>query len=309
MNYRLLGRTNLRVSEIALGTVSLGADYGLPAPGEFGRPERREAVRVVQAAADAGINLFDTAPAYGEAESVVGEALTDRKDCFIATKVSLPSKASNTPLREQIFSSLEKSLRALKRGTLDIVQIHNATVEVLKSGEILEILGAARQAGKLRFIGVSVYTDDEALTAIRTGAVDMIQIAFSVLDQRKAKTVLPVAKEQNVGILTRSALLKGALSSKGRHLPPELSDLKIATDRAREFLGVSWSDLPTAAVRFCLDFPGLNSVLIGPRTQAELEQSLSVLPMKAFEPGFIRKAENLGLAEERLVNPALWPVK
>jgi aryl-alcohol dehydrogenase-like predicted oxidoreductase len=309
MNYRILGRTGLRVSEISLGTVSLGADYGLPAPGEFGRPERRDAVRVIHEAVEAGINLFDTAPAYGEAEALLGEALAKKTDCFIATKVSIPAKTSAVPLREQIITSLEKSLRAVKRDTLDLVQIHNATVEILQSGEILQILSDARQAGKVRYVGVSIYTEEEALAAIRTNAVDMIQIAYNILDQRKAKTVLPEARKHNVGILTRSALLKGVLSAKAEHLPAEMSELKIAAERARQAMKVSWDDLPMAAVRFCLDSSGIDSVLIGPRTEAELHQSLSVLKMAPLEKDFMSEAESLGLTDERLVNPALWPVQ
>ncbi|MFO1487484.1 MAG: aldo/keto reductase [Verrucomicrobiota bacterium] len=309
MNYRQLGRTGLRVSEIALGTVSLGADYGLPAPGEFGRPEKRDAVRVIHEAVEAGVNLFDTAPAYGEAEALLGEAIAKKSDCFIASKVSLPSKASATPLREQIITSLEKSLRAVKREALDVVQIHNATVEVLRSGEILNILGEARKAGKVRYVGVSIYTEEEALTAIASNAVDMIQIAFSILDQRKADSVLPAAKKGNVGILTRSALLKGVLSAKAQHLPPEMAELKTAADRARQALKVSWDDLPTAAVRFCLDSAGIDSVLIGPRTSAELHQSLSVLKLAPLGRDFLAEARCLGLEDERLANPALWPIK
>lgn len=309
MNYRTLGRTGLRVSEISLGTVSLGADYGLPAPGEFGRPEKRDAVRVIHEAVEAGINLFDTAPAYGEAEALLGEALSQKHDCFIASKVSLPSKTSVTPLRDQLIGSLEKSLRAVKRDTLDIVQIHNATVEVLVAGEILGILDEARKAGKIRFVGVSIYTEAEALAAIHTNAVDMIQIAYNILDQRKSKTVLPAAQKNKVGILTRSALLKGVLSAKAQHLPPEMSELKTAAGRARESLKTSWENLPTAAVRFCLDSPGIDSVLIGPRTAAELHQSLSVLKMEPFTREFLDEAKSLGLTEERLVNPAMWPMK
>jgi aryl-alcohol dehydrogenase-like predicted oxidoreductase len=309
MNYRTLGRTGLRVSEIALGTVSLGVDYGLPAPGEFGRPERRDAVRVIHAAADTGINLFDTAPAYGEAEALLGEALAKRDDCFIATKVSIPTKVSSVPLRDQIISSLENSLRALHRETLDLVQIHNATVEVLEAGEILRILESARRSGKVRFIGVSIYTDEEALAAVHTNAVDMIQIGYSILDQRKAKIVLPAARKHHVGVLTRSALLKGVLSSKAEHLPDEMAALKIAADRARQSLKVSWNDLPTAAVRFCVDSPGIDSVLIGPRTEQELKQSLEVIEMPRYDASFMKEAEHLGLTDERLVNPALWPVK
>ena len=309
MNYRTLGRTGLRVSEISLGTVSLGADYGLPAPGEFVRPERRDALRVIHEAVEAGINLFDTAPAYGEAEALLGEALAKKPDCFIATKVSIPAKTSAIPLRDQIIASLEKSLRAVKRDTLDLVQIHNATVEILQSGEILQILSAARQAGKVRYVGVSIYTEEEALAAIRTNAVDMIQIAYSILDQRKAKTVLPDARKYNVGILTRSALLKGVLSAKAEHLPAEMSELKIAADRARQAMKISWDDLPMGAVRFCIDSPGIDSVLIGPRTEAELHQSLSVLKMTPLGKDFLSEAVSLGLNEERLVNPAMWPIK
>ena len=309
MNYRLLGRTGLHVSEISLGTVSLGADYGLPAPGEFVRPERRDALHVIHEAVEAGVTLFDTAPAYGEAEALLGEALAKKTDCFIATKVSIPAKTSISPLRDQIITSLEKSLRAVKRDALDLVQIHNATVEILHSGEILRILGDARQAGKIRFIGVSIYTEEEALAAIQTNAVDMIQIAYNILDQRKSKTVLPAAQKNNVGILTRSALLKGVLSAKAEHLPAEMSELKIAADRARQSLKVSWDNLPTAAVRFCLDSPGIDSVLIGPRTEAELHQSLSVLKMASLGKDFLSEAESLGLTEERLVNPAFWPIR
>jgi len=309
MNYRTLGRTGLHVSEIALGTVSLGADYGLPAPGEFGRPDRRDAIRVIHAGLDAGINLFDTAPAYGDAETFLGEALAGQNDCCIATKVSIPQGASAAASGRDILASLEKSLQTLKRDALDVVQIHNATVEILQAGEILEVLNTARLAGKLRFIGISVYTEQEALAGIETGGVDMIQIAFNLLDQRKATTVLPAAKKNNVGVLTRSALLKGALSAKALHLPEELVALKNAADRARRRLNVSWNDLPMAAVRFCLDFKGIDSVLIGPRTEVELKQSLSVLKMPGLADEFMGVAEQFGLTDEHLVNPALWPVK
>ncbi|MBC7853325.1 MAG: hypothetical protein IAF94_07810, partial [Pirellulaceae bacterium] len=99
------------------------------------------------------------------------------------------------------------------------------------------------------------------------------------------------------------------LSAKAVHLPEEMSALRTAADRARQGLKVSWENLPTAAVRFCLDSPGIDSVLIGPRTKLELHQSLSVLKMSPLEKAFIGEAGDFGLTEERLVNPALWPVQ
>ena len=308
MNYHTLGRTGLKVSEIALGTVSLGADYGLPAPGEFGRPGRSDALRVIQMAADAGINLFDTAPAYGDAEALLGDALAARNDCFIATKVSVPQNGIRS-ISETIPASLEKSLRSLKRDAVDIVQVHNATTDVIEAGAILEALIDAKTAGKIRFVGVSVYTDAEAIAAIQSGTVDMIQIAFSILDQRKMHAVIPEAKKHNIGVLSRSALLKGALSLKALHLPTELEALKVAASRVRDVLNVSWEELPSAAVRFCVDANGIDSVLIGPRTLTELEQALHVVSLPKLNEIVMTDLQKLGLTDERLVNPALWPIK
>lgn len=309
MNHRVLGRTGLKVSEVSLGTVSLGTDYGLPMPGESARPEAGQAIKMIRKAADAGINLFDTAPSYGNAETLLGEALENRSDCFIATKV-LPIPANSArSLRGQILASIENSLRALKRDVLDLVQIHNATIGLLQDGAILEILSQAKDVGKVRFVGASIYTDEEALAAITTTAVDVIQIAYNILDQRKAKTVMPTARRENVGVIIRSALLQGVLSRKAKYLPTELKSLKEAAEHARQALNISWEEMPTFAVRFCMDSFGVDSVLIGARTAMELDQALAALQMPPLEDAFLAGAAKLSLTEERLLNPSLWLLK
>ena len=141
MRYRQLGRTGLQVSRLALGTVSLGAAYGIPVPGEFGRPAEADAIRILEYAVDSGINLFDTAPAYGDSEQLIGKALKNRPDCCIATKIAIPLDAAGRPLggnalRHNVVESLEASLCALQRDCLDIVQVHNATIEVIHRGEL-----------------------------------------------------------------------------------------------------------------------------------------------------------------------------
>ncbi len=137
MDYRRLGRTELQVSALALGTVELGLDYGIAAPGEFGRPSLAEAVSLVHRALDAGINLIDTARAYGESEAVLGRALRDRRSAaLLATKVRTQRDDGTTPvgaeLRQHMQQSLDTSLRQLQTDYVDIWQIHNVDAALLE---------------------------------------------------------------------------------------------------------------------------------------------------------------------------------
>src|SRR3990170_3245835 len=114
MLYRKFGRTNLQVSVLSMGTVSLGMDYGIERPGDFGCPEESLSIQFLQAAADAGINLFDTAPGYGKSENILGKALGGRPECVFATKLSIHRDAegrflSGESLRKFVENSLEHS--------------------------------------------------------------------------------------------------------------------------------------------------------------------------------------------------------
>ncbi|MCC7418414.1 MAG: aldo/keto reductase [Acidobacteria bacterium] len=299
MRYRALGRTGLEISAIALGTVSLGVDYGIAAPGGFGRPGEAAAAALIAEAFDRGVTLFDTAPAYGESERLIGRAIGDDPRAIVATKTGTAG----------IERSLDASRRALRRELLDIVQIHNATAADIADGRAIDALEEARRRGALRLIGASVYGEAAALAAIRSGRFDLVQVAFSVLDQRMAARVLPAAAASGVGVLIRSALLKGALSAKAQWLPPALDPLRQQAQRARdELAGGDWNALPSAAVRFCLSACGVSAVLAGVRTEAELAAALEAEAAGALTAGLASRAAALGLDDERLLNPSCWPV-
>ena len=314
MNYRRLGRTGLNVSRLSLGTVELGMPYGVGEVGNCTPPSSAEAVRLVQMAADAGINLFDTAPNYGDSESLVGKALEGRKECWIATKVSIPREADGTlargkAVRAFVRESLEFSLKKLRRETLDIVQIHNATVEVLQQGEMQEALCEAVKQGSLRFIGASVYREDEALAAIDTDIIDVLQVACNVLDQRMVERVFPSAQRKGVGLITRSSLLKGALTPRAECLPETLGELRRATICVRDVLaGGDWAKLPAQALRFALSVPGVASVLIGVREQVELDGALAAAALAPLSSEAFTSARQLGLSDDALLNPSRWPI-
>jgi aryl-alcohol dehydrogenase-like predicted oxidoreductase len=308
------------VSALSFGTVSLGVDYGIAAPEAFGHPSEDEAIDLVRAAVDRGITLIDTAPSYGEAERIVGRAVGRDARAIIATKVTFPSVAAadprvgagghmGPPLQQAVNASVESSLRALDRDVLDIVQIHNATREMIEARAMTDALLDAKRRGLVRVLGASVYDTDAALAAIRSGEYGVLQVAFNALDQRMMREVIPAANAAGVGVVVRSALLKGVLTPKVQWLPAPLGALRESAGRARDALaGGSWERLPEAAMRFCLSAPHVASVLTGARTLAELEVALAAEAAGPLDAATMARAAQLAIEDEGLLNPSHWPV-
>src|SRR5262249_52411243 len=135
------------------------------------------------------------------------------------------------------------------------------------------------------------------------------QIAFNLLDQRMVERVLPAADKAGVGIIVRSALLKGALTPKAEWLPPPLDRLRVVAGQAKDLLAEgSWAALPKAAMRFCLSFPIVSSVLTGARTAEELEAAIHAEAEGPLTDRQLHEASRLALDDEQLLNPSNWPV-
>ena len=315
MDYRRLGRTDLRVSALALGTVELGMDYGIEVPGQFGRPTEAEAIRLVHAAIDAGINLIDTARVYGTSEAVLGRALRDRREqAVLATKVRTQQDDGTTPtgddLRRHMHASLEASLEQLQTDYVDIWQIHNIDTALLAQIDLVaEVFAEVRRAGKVRWVGGSAYGSAIPLAALETGVFDVLQVTYSVLDQRLADRVFPMAAGQDVGIIARSVLLKGVLTGRGEYLPPHLEELRV---RSRQFRGlIDRSGLglspAQAAIAFALAHPHISSVLVGVRSRAELREDLQAVDI-TLPSDLLERLYALRLDDDRLLNPSTWGI-
>ena len=282
MDRRPLGRTGLRVSALALGTVELGIDYGLRVPGAHGRPTAADASRIVHAALDRGVDLIDTAPAYGEAEALLGRALEGRRDrVVLATKV-LTQAADGVALEGQALArhmreSLDTSLRLLRTDRVDLWQIHRVDDALFAQADtVAEAFAAAKRAGKARFVGASTYGVDPPLKALASDLFDTLQVGYSVLDQRQADHCFSLAATKGVGIIARSVLLQGALTERGDYLPDPLTPLR---ERSRQFRRLAAKALPDwtpaqVALAFALNQSHIGSVLIGVRSAEELEENL-----------------------------------
>jgi len=304
-----LGASGLRVSRVGLGTAAFGLEhYGIPTPGEDAVDAVKAAV-TLRAAADNGINFFDTAPGYGPSEEILGEALVRYPDCILATKIPVPEGVNAMPAAEvssMVNASIDRSRRALRREVLDVVQIHNATLEILANGPFMDCLERARSDGKVRFLGASVYGAGTALAAIRTGKIQVLQLAASVLDQRMCGQVIPEAEQAGVGVLTRSALLKGALTKRARWLPDSLRPVAEASARVVAGFHTTWDDLPLMALRFCLSLPASQTVLVGIRSETELQACLRAEALGPLSHEMMDIAHSLALNDEQLLNPSFW---
>ena len=312
---RRLGRTGLLVSALALGTVELGIDYGIAAPGHFGRPDEADAIRLVHTALDAGINLIDTARAYGSSEAVLGKALAGRRhQVVLASKVTTQSPHGSplTPadLRRQMLASLDTSLAMLNTDYLDIWQIHNVDQPTLDAAEtVASVFDQARSSGKIRWTGGSFYGDALPLAALDTDLFDVMQVTYSVLDQRLADTFFPAAAAHDIGILVRSVLLKGALTERADYLPSHLSRLRHHSQEFRQTLAASrlGATPAQAAIAFALAHPAIHSVLIGVRTVEELADNLAAARLQ-LPDSLHRQLAALRLDDPDLLNPATWGI-
>lgn len=267
MHYRRLGRTDLQVSEISLGALEIGRDWGIKVEGDFGRPEEQDAIRLVETAIDQGINFLDTAPAYQLSEERLGKVLVHhRGEVYIGTKVGEHYSDAHgfwydsSPMA--VRASIEQSLHRLGIDTIDLLQIHSASLDIIDQGEVLAEMQRFQQAGHVRFLGMSG-GNNEALAAIENGSYDTVQVVFNILDQGAAQTVFPEAEKCDVGVIIMLPVGQGILTAKRAHLEPE--DKRRRQAEALEGLERPGQTLAQAALRFVLASKAVSTAIAGTR--------------------------------------------
>ena len=310
MNYRQLGRTGLRVSEIGLGTVELGLDYGVPVAGEHLRPTEEQAARLLNRALDLGVTFIDTARAYGASEEVIGRALKGRRGEYILASKLAPIREegqSDQELREQVKASIAESLRMLQTDVIDLLQLHHTPVEVVKSGRVLAAAREAQRSGAVRFIGASTYGEDAPLAVLESGGYDTLQVAYNLADRTLEEKVLPLAQQQGVGIIVRSVLLRGVLTHRYIYLPDQLADLKAAIARLNSLVGAEAGSLPEMAYRFVLANPAVSTALVGTARIEELEAALAYADKDRLPPALVSAIREINVSDRSQLIPSNWP--
>lgn len=286
MHYRPLGRTGIHVSPFALGAMMFSS---------FGNGDQGEVDRMVGRALDAGINLVDTADAYGDSEEMLGRALNGRRDeVVLASKFALPigeDPNRRGGSRRWIVTAVENSLRRLQTDHLDLYQIHRPDPHT-DIEETLSALTDLVRSGKVRTIGSSDMPASEIVeaqwAAERRGTerFRVEQPHYSLLDRTIEREVLPVAQRYGMGTVIWSPLASGMLT--GRVRRGQETDLRRtrmfaalrderrieAVERLIPLADEAGLSLTHLALGFVIAHPGVTAALIGPRTMEQLDDLL-----------------------------------
>jgi len=211
MQYRELGRTGYKVSEISFGAWAIGAGWG--------PVDDRESLAALHRSIDLGINVIDTADVYGDgrSEQLIAQLRKERpEEIIVATKAGrrLSPHTSDGYNAQNLTRFIERSLRYLETDCLDLVQLHCPPTEVYYRPEVFGALDDLVQAGKIRYYGVSVEKIEEALKAIEYPNVQTVQIIFNMFRHRPAELFFREARRREVGILARVPLASGLLTGK-----------------------------------------------------------------------------------------------
>ncbi len=306
-----MGRTGITVSEIAFGGVEIGMPYGIGIKTAADMLSQQDAVRLLHAAVDSGINFFDTARMYGNSEMIMGKAFKDRRDqVVLSTKCRhLRDKQGHLPpgpeLQEMIKTSLHESLDALQSGYADIFMLHQADLEILGNEEISGVFTELKKEGLCRATGVSTYTPEETKEAIDKGIWDMIQLPFNLMDQRQ-EAFFKAASEKGIGIVIRSVLLKGLLSDRGKGLHPALKKVEEHLASYQELTEGAGYNLSTLATKFALSFPEVSAILVGIDRMEYLDQSLKAADGTYLDSAKLNRARQLAYPDPGFLNLPLW---
>jgi len=262
MKKNRLGKSDLHVSEISFGCMSLRKDH----------PENENLIRE---AVEQGINLFDTADIYdyGWNEKMVGEALKPVRDnVLIATKVGHLQKADGTgwewrPSKDQIIAGVEQSLKRLQTDRIDLYQLHGGTLDDPIDG-LIEAMETLKSQGKIRAYGISSIRPNVIREFIKRSNIDSVMMQYSLLDRRPEESCLDLLHKSEISVLTRGSLAKGVLVDKTAAEQPgytldDVAKMQNAVKETGNPVGTS--------LQFVLNHPAVASAVVGVRTADQLK--------------------------------------
>jgi len=286
MKYRKLGKTNVDVSVIGVGTWQFGGEWGK----DF---TQKEVDQILMKAKEEGINLIDTAECYGDhlSESLIGEFLKHdkREDWIVATKFGHHFhdnfERSRQWSADAVLKQLDESLKVLNTDYIDLYQAHSCSDEEFSNDELWTMLDKQVQAGKIRHLGVSLKGNDFIYQTDKATEVnaEVIQVVYNRLDRTPEEEVFKSAEQQNLGVLARVPLASGYLT--GKYKPGAVfteSDVRSRHDaedtrrNLRLVEEIARNEVPEGvpmsawALAWCLKHPAVTSVIPGCKTPEQV---------------------------------------
>lgn len=272
MEYKKLGKSDLNISRIGFGCMSL-------------KPHQSDFDAIISKAIDLGINYFDTADLYdkGENEKRLGKVFKGKRDkIIIATKAGNQWRADGSgwdwnPRKEYILKCADESLKRLQTDYIDLYQLHGGTIQddIDESIEAFEIL---LQQGKIRYYGLSSIRPNIIREHVQRGKLVSVMTQYSLLDRRPEEATLPLLLENEIGVVARGTVASGLLIDKPPRQYLNWSDSEVA--HAAEMVKQLNSDNRTASqtcIQYVLQHPAVTSAIIGMRTFQQLNEAVAAI--------------------------------
>lgn len=282
MEYIQLGSSDLKVSRISFGCMSLKGDHS-------------SNTKLLHAAFDHGINFFDTADLYdkGFNEETVGRALQDRRDrVLIATKVGNQWRPDGSgwdwnPRKSYIKSAVQKSLQRLRTNYIDLYQLHGGTIED-PIDETIEAFEELKQEGLIRFYGISSIRPNVIREYVRKSNIVSNMMQYSLLDRRAEETCLDLLHANEVGVIVRGGVAKGLLAGKpsASYLNHSAETVAKAADLIRQHSHSR--SMAQTALQFCLSHPAVSTVAAGIRNAEQLADNAAAFDKPAISEAALK---------------------
>lgn len=279
MDMKKLGKSELRVSAVSFGCMSLAADHNA-------------ATALLNEAADRGVRLFDTADLYqrGHNEEMVGKALQDRRQqVYIATKVGNQWRADGSgwdwnPRKAYILQAVEGSLRRLCTEYIDLYQLHGGTIDD-PFEETLEAFEQLQQAGKIRYYGISSIRPNVIREYAARSQIVSVMMQYSLLDRRPEEYCLDLLHRNSIGVLARGPVANGLLVKKPAiaYLGHSQEAVAAAAQAIASLSGEQRSPAQTA-LKFVIQQPAVTTAVVGIRTKQQLDDCLGALDASDLNP-------------------------
>lgn len=307
MEKRKLGRTGFEVTVLGFGGGPVGIN----------EIDQDPITEILNKVLDSGINLIDTAQAYKGSEEAIGKAVSHRRDEYVlVSKCGLPAQGPDEDAWQPatIAKVVDQALSRLKTDRLDVMLLHSCAKETLVRGEAMAELVKARDAGKIRFLGYSGDNDD-AVYAAGLDDVAVIETSINICDQANIDSLLPLARERDIGIITKRSIANAAWKDIDEQTGFYVNYVKPYVERLAQ-MDVAPSDLgfdgpedtawPEIALRFTIAQPGVSTAIVGTTNPARIAPNIATADKGPLPADAIAKLRAAFAAAEK-ASGETWP--